>query len=323
MPWSNINNKNKGWNDELDVSKLRQAAGDLTVLTMGGITDGYFLYRSGNSISGLPGSVTVMPSICGGRLTLQSGTPVSTSNQTAKTTVYYAPYIGTYIALYNGSSWTYLSFIETSVSVPATTSTPFDIFAYNNSGTLALETVNWSSDTARATALTLQNNIYVKTGDTTRRYLGTGRTTSSSGQCEDSVTNRLLYNYYNRVIRHLFRGEATSHTYTTASFRPWNNNSSTSQVTFICGVLESSMLVTVQARLTLNTSQCVVSVGLNGSTSSALYDFLGGTGSTVLISGTSGLVLPALGYNTLIPIELGGSSSATFSDVAVYGAYEM
>lgn len=173
----------------------------VTFAKMQAITDGKLLGASGGTAieeitvgSGLTLSSNTLTasgtggsnSICDGRLTLASGTPVVTTNQTAKTTIYFTPYIGKYIALYNGSTWDVIGFTEISVSVPSTTNTPFDIFCYSNSGTATLETVNWTNDTTRATALTYQDGVYVKSGATTRRYLGTGRTTGSSGQCEMS-----------------------------------------------------------------------------------------------------------------------------------------
>ncbi len=43
--------------------------------------------------------------LCEGRLTLTSGSPVVSGDQTAKTTVYFTPYKGNRISLYNGSGW--------------------------------------------------------------------------------------------------------------------------------------------------------------------------------------------------------------------------
>ncbi|MBI1860932.1 MAG: hypothetical protein HYR96_08445 [Deltaproteobacteria bacterium] len=143
------------------------------------------------------------PAVCTARLTLTSGTAITTSDVTAATTIYFTPYEGALCSLYSGAIWQLVSFSETSVAVPSTTTTPFDIFAYNNSGILTLETLDWTNDTTRATALTTQNGTLVKTGDATRRYLGTGRTTGVSGQTEDSTSKRFLWNMYNRVPRKL------------------------------------------------------------------------------------------------------------------------
>ena len=74
-------------------------------------------------------NLPILPNICGGRLTLVSATAVPTSDQTAKTTVYFTPYTGNYLGLYDGAIWFYRSFSEISVAVPSTTVTPYDIFA--------------------------------------------------------------------------------------------------------------------------------------------------------------------------------------------------
>lgn len=161
-----------------------------------------------------------------GRLSLSSSDPAPLADQSAKTTVYYLPYVGNRISIYNTvtTGWDVLVFGSASVSVPATTNTNFDIFAYNNSGTLALQTVNWTNDTTRATAITRQDGIYCKSGDLGKRYLGTGRTTSVSGQTEDSRTNRFVWNYYNRLHKRFYKSDATSHTYNSETWRNWNNS---------------------------------------------------------------------------------------------------
>lgn len=47
----------------------------------------------------------LFPSICQGRLTLTSGTPVTTSDVTAATTIYFTPYKGNRIALCGGTNF--------------------------------------------------------------------------------------------------------------------------------------------------------------------------------------------------------------------------
>ena len=177
--------------------------------------------------------------VCQGRLTLASGVPITTTDQTAKTTVYFTPFKGNRISLYNGSSWVGWPFSEVSIAVPASTSTVYDVFAYlDASNALTLEAVAWTNDTTRATALALQNGIYVKSGSLTKRYLGSFRTTGSSGQTEDSKANRFLWNYYNRVKRDLYVNDtASSWTYSTATIRQANGNAS-NQVNVVIGVSE-------------------------------------------------------------------------------------
>ena len=48
----------------------------------------------------------VLPSLCDGRLSLSATEPVTTSDQQNKQTVYWHPFGGNRVALYNGSVWT-------------------------------------------------------------------------------------------------------------------------------------------------------------------------------------------------------------------------
>ena len=158
--------------------------------------------------------------VADGRLTLTSGTPVTTADVTGATTIYYTPYKGNSIGLYDGSSaWTILTFTEKSLALGTLTSgLPYDVFAYNNSGVVALELLAWTSATARATALVYQNGVLVKSGATTRRYLGTFYTTSTT-QTADALATRYLYNYYNRVMRVGYVIDNTSHSYVTGTLQ--------------------------------------------------------------------------------------------------------
>lgn len=177
-----------------------------------------------------------------GRLTLQSATSVPSGDLTAITTVRYVPHIGNRIALYDGVSWKIYMFLQVSVAVPATTNTPFDVFIYDNVGVIAMETVNWTNDTTRATALVTQDGIYVKSGDVTRRYVGTCRTTGVSGECEDSVLKRFVWNLYNQVPRDLAAIEDTdSWTYSTATYRQTNANAA-NQVEVVIGLFLASWI---------------------------------------------------------------------------------
>ncbi len=181
------------------------------------------------------GSVGFGLNVVEGRLTLTTGVPVTTSDVTAATTVYFTPYNGNVIVLYDGAAWNRLTFTERSIAVPSTTNTVYDVFAYDNAGTVTLETTAWTNDTTRATALVLQDGVLVRSGAVTRRYLGSFRTTGTSGQTEDSIARRLVWNYYNRHRRSLRRLETTvSWTYTTSTIRQ-ANGSTANQVDCVVG----------------------------------------------------------------------------------------
>lgn len=211
----------------------------------------------GGGGSGDSGFATVVE----GRLTLTSGTAVTTSDVTAATTLYFTPHRGNRVALYNGSAWELLSFSEISLAVPATTNTVYDVWAYNNSGSVALEATAWSNDTTRATALALQDGTYVKSGSPTRRYVGSFRTTGTSGRTEDSQLKRYVWNYYQRTKRRLLVADAsTTHTYSSGGFRAFNNDAN-NKVEFLLGVSED--VVEADWRCTcINSTSTFRSVGI-------------------------------------------------------------
>lgn len=183
--------------------------------------------------------------ICNGRLTLTTGVPVTIADVLAATIVYFTPYVGNRISTFNGSVWNTSVFSEKSVSVPGTTNKPFDVFIVD--GTLALETVDWSDDLTRATNIALQDGVFVKSTDHTRRYLGTGRTTAVAGQCEKSHSLCYLYNYYNQKPHFMFAVEpADSWTYTIATYRQANANTA-NQFSAVIGVQETLVSARVDA----------------------------------------------------------------------------
>jgi hypothetical protein len=164
-----------------------------------------------------------------GRLTVSSGVPVPTTD-ISTSTLYYTPYNGNMISLYDGTSWAAHTFTERTLALGTMVSGKnYDVFIYNNSGTLTLELAVWSTDTARLTALALTDGVYLKTGALTRRYLGTFRATSTTTTA-DSLNNRLVWNANNQVERAVKMDTFTyygytGHTYTTAAWRAWNNDS--------------------------------------------------------------------------------------------------
>lgn len=252
-----------------------------------------------------------------GRLTLASGVAIPTTDQLAKTLIYFTPHRGRYIGLYDTTNawWRGYRFSEVSVAVPATTVTPFDIFAYlDANGNVAIETSNWTNDTTRATALVLQDGVYCKTGDLPRRYLGTGRTTGVNGECEDSIVKRFLVNYYNREPRRLSFREATGHTYNVAAWRYWNN-SSANIIEFLIPVAEDAIQTNFTGNLTAGADGQAGNIGMGidlgtapavvGSTISSANAFAIQVGNTMLIPP------PAAGYHFLSGIEFGNVASAT------------
>jgi hypothetical protein len=183
----------------------------------------------------------VEPQICDGRLTLSTGVAVPTADVASSATVYFTPYTGSRIGLYvPGYGWRVYVFSELSISVAAVAADKnLDVFIYDNEGSLALELVEWSNNTLRATALVRQDGILVKNAVPTRRYLGTIRTSALGVSC-DTVLKRFVWNYYNRIERSLLVTETTdSWTYAVASIWRSLNNSAANRVEFIIGFDET------------------------------------------------------------------------------------
>jgi hypothetical protein len=249
--------------------------------------------RTVDNVLAVPGSSnpTTDISTVNARCTLSSGTPVTTSDVTAATSVYIEPYHGNRIALYDGASWNLRTVTATSFAVPATTNTVYDVFAYDSSSTPTYETLAWTNDTTRATALTTQDGVLSKSGSLTRRYLCSFRTTGASGQTEDSAAKRYLANYYNRVPRKLRRAETgTTWTYTTATWRQANANTA-NQVEVVVGWDEAPLSLDIVGLMGNSTGNvnAGVAVGID-TTTVPDADMIGGAGQANT-SGVSLLVL--------------------------------
>jgi len=88
------------------------------------------------------------PHICQGRLTGETGVPISTSNRTDLTTLYFTPHKGNEISIFNTTTslWETLQFEEVSLDISAyQRNTCYDIFAYKSGTTIALDSVIWNS----------------------------------------------------------------------------------------------------------------------------------------------------------------------------------
>lgn len=227
----------------------------------------------------------------GGRLTLTTAVPVTTTDVTGATTVYYTPYKSARVPLYNGTVWAAYTFTELSQALSDTTKSPaaattnsnYDVFVWNDSGTLrATRGPAWSSDTARGTGagtteLELYDGRYVNkvaitNGPAARRglYVGTFRTDGST-QVNDSLAKRHVWNAHNRVRRAMRVTEATdTWTYTTAAFRQANASAS-NQLDFVIGLSEDVVHAEVLA-IAKNTTvgtDVVAAIGLDSTTAMA------------------------------------------------------
>lgn len=257
----------------------------------------------------------------GGRLTLTTAVPVTTGDVTAAVTIYYTPLTGGSIEIFNGSFWVEYPFAELSLSLSGlTANTNYDVFIYDNSGTLTLEAVAWTNDTTRAIALTSQDGVYVKSEAATRRYLGTFRTTGTTGQCEDSATRRLVWNYYNRHLRRLFIIDATNHTYTSGTTRSWNNDA-TVRVDFVRGVSEDFIPVTLMFSVNFDAGDggVTVGVGQDTTTASTISTIFNNEVADYRYLVSQNMFAPADGYHYWQIVEAGAATSPDFKVGIVMG----
>jgi len=249
------------------------------------------------------------PMLCNGRLTLTSGTPVTTADVTGATTIYFTPYAGNLVALYDGSQWANYVLTEISLALGTLTSGKnYDVFLYNNAGTLTLEALVWTDDTTRATALVKQDGVLCKTGALTRRYLGTFRTTATT-TTEDSAAKRFVWNYYNRVPRPMRKLVTTTWTYATASWRQANADT-TMQLDFVQGVAESLIEAQVAVNFTVTVNGASLGIGLDSTTSPSTSATASqpANGSTMVAFYRD---TPVAGRHTLVWLEF-GSTGGTF-----------
>lgn len=169
------------------------------------------------------------------RLTPESATPVPITATATASTLYLTPFNGNKLALYNGTRWKLHTLTEISLALSGLTSGKnYDVWVYDNSGTLTLETTVWTNDTTRATSLALQDGVPCKSGTLTRRYVGTFRATSTT-QTTDDPKKRFIWNYYNRVDRPIrLNYGGVPWTYTTAAVRQADAETS-NKIEFIYG----------------------------------------------------------------------------------------
>lgn len=205
-----------------------------------------------------------------GYLTLQNiagGGPVQGANDiTGASTVYYSPYIGNQIPIWNGSSFSVLVFPELTLNVSSSAqsaSTAYDACVFNNAGTpTAVFGPAWSVSSgasasrgtgAGSTQLTRLNGIWVNAvsiaannGSSTFTvpalqctYVGSVLIDASAGQISNYRTwgqSRKwgVWNAYWRVPIYLQAGDSTaSWGYTTATIRPSHGSTANSLITFV------------------------------------------------------------------------------------------
>jgi hypothetical protein len=279
-----------------------------------------------------PGSSTpIFQAAPQGRLTLQSQTPVMVTDTTGATQVFYTPYVGDRVPIFDGTLMQMVKFTEVVGSTVDTTKNPGplaankvnDWFIWLDMTIPATPTVrlchgpDWTSDTVRSagTALVrvgglLVNNVAITNGPAVRQgtYVGTSRSDAGaqlkwvqgSAALGGGAAYLFLWNAFNRVetwtevsdSTNSWTGAATTPGVNSATLNASNNN----RVSFVSGLPEDSMQTAIWCPTTVGTASCVVGVGLD-----SLTTYIAPTGWLYNVAGISG----SLGSSNIYPAALG------------------
>lgn len=274
-----------------------------------------------------------------GRLTLQTATPVMTTTQSAKTTLYYSSYCGSSVPLYDGTNMTMMTFAELSVGTTDATKSPAaigaskvnDWFVWSDGGTIRLgHGPDWTNDTTRSagTALVmvgglLLNSVSITNGPAAQRgtYVGTTRSNASSQLDFIFASSAVgggagfigVWNCYNRVnVKMRMNDSTSSWTYLTASWRA-ANNSATARISFVSGLQEDHWFAAHKGTAQNSAAgYCYRGVGYDSTTA---LSGMSGTNQVISVSTyTEGsFATTSLGFHFVGAIELiSGGSNGTF-----------
>jgi hypothetical protein len=262
----------------------------------------------------------------GGRLTLDSTNPVPSA--ATNTNIHYLPFIHRFVRVKISGVWTSrdigTGIVNTALPVPGA-AIMYDIFLYDDSGTLTLEFLAWSTNTARATAIVRDSDEswWVKSGDASRLYLGSGYI-NTSGQINDQLTHRGLFNAYNRRPRAIYlAGPSSNWTNSSSTVVVYNGNSAPT-IVVVAGLAEDELLLDIKVQANnASGSAGAISIGENSTSAGAAKSQsafnLGNSVNTHLLARYAGQV--PLGYNQFNWLESDSTNvgTVTFNASAVHG----
>lgn len=240
----------------------------------------------------------------GFRLTLTNGTPLTTADVTGATHVYLNEYTHQRFKLYDGTRWVEytLSSAVDSGAVTLSAATLYYAYLYDNSGTLTLD--------LSTTAYTTQDGIRVKSGATSRLFVG-WIYPSAANTMEDSDAKRFVINWYNPEPRRIAYYDSTDHNYTAGGYRQWNG-SSAAKAEFIAGHQAA-----IPVFFGFNGGDPALTVGLDSTSAAYVGEiicyaaFAGPAPQTVLGQGIV-IAAQATGYHYIALLETGNPGNYSF-----------
>lgn len=248
-----------------------------------------------------------------GRLTLVSGTAVISTDQTAKTAVYYTPYNGDQVPIPNGTKFSIKEFTELTLTLNGTNYVAgniYDVFvAFNPAdGTTVIVGSGpaWSTSTAGSgargsgagtTEIALLKGLWVNNNAITLRnnattysvatkcalYVGSIFIDTTNGQlnCHVSYGQSRKWdvsNAYNRRTVIMKAGDSTaSWPYGTATIRP-SNNAAANSITIFSGLAEEYYDLAFTQNIEMDNSTTQSPFNINGIGFNSTTAFTGKTG---------------------------------------------
>lgn len=294
-----------------------------------------------------PSHASAQVYVPGGRLTLVSNTPIMTADVSSATTIYYTSYVGNNVPYANGTTLqngSFASQLTLNINTSLSFGNIYDIFIFNNAGTLVLCTgPAWSSSSSRGTGagttqLTILNGLSVNAnamsscmnGATSFSvavksgfYLGSvymtgiGQTsmqlkpTAAAGGTGNVLG---LWNAYNRVRITAYSRDSTSNwSYGTASWRAADNSTS-NRIYFIDGLQQSQITgnYSVMGTSTVNTVGGYIGLNVDSTTTTPNIASQSASVTSEGSSSQPGITetfYPLLGVHYVQAVEYAGTGS--------------
>lgn len=273
-----------------------------------------------------------------GRITLASGVAIMTTSQSGATTVYYTPFAGNIVPIYDGTNMVPTVFAELSQATTDTTKSPaavaaskvYDLFVWNDGGTIrCTRGPAWTNDTTRGYTLTMVDGILLNTSSITNgpaasRGTWVGTIASNSSSSIDYIFGSIgaggvaavfnVWNAYNRVdVSTMVRDNTNSWTYAVATTWRAANNSATARVSFVRGADEDSVQATYVGLAVAGTNPTLAVAGVGLDSTTAFSGTTASNGNASSAQSAIGMYSgnPGVGSHFLSAIELNSGTNAS------------
>jgi hypothetical protein len=282
----------------------------------------------------------------GGRLTLQSNTPVMNTDVNSAATFYYCSFQSSNVPIYNGSVWTnYFLSSQLSFTTSGTYqgTAIYDIYIFLNNGvlTLGINNSGWSGfqSSIQSRNITQLNGIWVNSlavqlnggalGNYTVQpaytctYIGSGYFTSGNltmnfnpAKAVNGTNNQLnLYNAYNRVlITTIEQDSSLNWTYaSTGNSIRSANGSNLNRITVLDALGQSFVSASYSINITPFSNWAAIGIGINSTTGYTMLANCSGASNSYASQTTANLTTPPLyGYNYYQALESNANQAVQY-----------